>query len=232
MKRFYKQVEVTSDLGIALDNRPVKTPKKAALALPSPALAEAVATEWRAQGEKVDPRTMPFTGLANAAIDVVGSDRAAFLDSLNPYAETDALCYRSDTSPDLAARQEVEWEPLLNWARARFDVSFVVTAGIIHVAQPAQTIARLQAALAAYDAFALAALSHLITISGSLVSALAVVEGRISAEAAFDATHLDELWQAELWGEDWMATDIRAARKADFVVAANFVALASPSTRA
>lgn len=137
-----------------------------------------------------------------------------------PYAESDVLCYRADTSPELAAQQAAMWDPLLDWARARFDVAFTITAGIVHVAQPPETVARLRAAVAAYAAPALVALHTLTTIGGSLVAALMVAEDAITADAAFDACHLDELWQMKLWGEDALATAQREKRRAEFVTAA------------
>jgi len=147
-------------------------------------------------------------------------DRQALVALITPYAESDVLCYRADTSPELAARQAEVWDPLLGWARARFDVPFNVTAGIVHVAQPSATIERLRAAIANYEIGALVSLHTLTTIGGSLITALMVAEGAMDADVAFDACHLDELWQMNLWGEDWLATEERAKRKADFVAAA------------
>lgn len=224
MKRFYKDVSV-ADGAILLDGRVVKTPARAPLAVSAPALAEAIAAEWRAQHETIDPRAMPMTGLANAAIDRVAPDPATFARPLAAYAETDLLCYRADGPADLVAEEEAAWDPLLDWARNRYDVHFVTTAGIVHAPQPPATVARLAEALAGRDAFALAALSPLVTIGGSLVTALAVAEGAIGAEAAFDATHLDELWQARQWGEDSLATTAREARRGDFLAAARFLSL-------
>jgi chaperone required for assembly of F1-ATPase len=226
MKRFYKDVAI-ADGAILLDGRPVRTPARAKLTLPSPALAEAVAEEWRSQGETIDPRSMAMTGLANAAIDRVAPDPAAFAAPLAAYAETDLLCYRAEAPDDLVAAQATAWDPLLDWARTRYDVHFEVTAGILHVAQPPATIIRLAEALAARDAFALAPMSPLVTISGSLVAALALAESVISADDAFAATHADELWQAEQWGEDYLATQARALRRADFLAAARFLTLLS-----
>lgn len=225
MKRFYKNVAVGPERGILLDGRPVRTPARALLALPTGALAEAVAGEWRAQGEEIDPTAMPLTGLANAAIDRVAPDPAAFAKPLAAYAETDLLCYRAGEPPALVAAEAAAWDPLLDWARRRYDVHFELVSGVVHRPQPPAAIARLAEALAARDAFALAAFNPLVTIGGSLVAALAVAEGAITADAAFDATHLDELWQAEQWGEDWMATDRREARKRDFLAAAEFLKL-------
>ena len=224
MKRFWKDVKVEGG-AILLDGRAVRTPARAPLTLPTTALAEAVANEWRAVGEKIDPRAMPLTGFSNAAIDKVRPNIASFVAGLATYGETDLLCYRAENPPELAARQADFWDPLLDWARKRYDIAFVVTAGIVHRAQPPETLARLSTAIVTRSAFELAALSPVISIGGSLVVALMLAEGAIAADAAFDATHLDELWQAELWGEEWMAADARALRRADFVNSARMLAL-------
>ena len=231
MRRFYAQVTVAAG-AILLDDKPVRTPARAPLALSTAALAEAVAEEWRAQGERIDPRTMPLTGLANAAIDRVAPDPAAFVRPLAAYAETDLLCYRAAEPPDLAEEERVAWDPLLDWARARYDVHFTLGEGVIHVAQPPATAARLAEALAARAPFALAPMNPLVTIGGSLVTALALAEGEIAAEAAFDTTHLDELYQARRWGEDPWALEAREAHRADFLAAARFLALAQRGTQA
>ena len=224
MKRFYKEVSIR-DGAILLDGRPVRTPARASLALPSPALADAIADEWRAQGEEIDPRSMPLTGLANAAIDRAEPDPAAFARPIAAYGESDLLCYRADEPAELVERQAQAWDPLLDWARGRYDVHFTVTSGVIHAPQPAATVARLSEALLARDTFALAAMSPLVTIGGSLVAALALAEAEIEGERAFDVTHLDELWQAERWGEDQLALEARAARRRDFMAAAQLLAL-------
>ena len=224
MKRFYKEVSV-ADGAILLDGKPVKTPARAALTLPTPELAEMVAAEWRAQGEEIDPRTMKLTGLCNAAIDRITPDVAAFVRPLAAYAESDLLCYRADNPAELIARQAEAWDPLLAWARARFDVHFAVTSGIVHAPQPDATIARLGEALGVYDAFHLAGLAPIITIGGSLVTALALAEDEVDPDRAFDLTHLDELWQARRWGEDRLALEARAARKRDFMAAAELLDL-------
>jgi len=179
MKRFYTDVGVVESAGgfaIELDGRPVRTPARALLALPTPALAQAVAAEWRAQGDTIDPAAMPFTGLANAAIDHVAPDPAAFAASIARYAQSDLLCYRAEGPDALGQRQADAWNPLLEWAQARYDVTFLLTSGVIPVAQPPESIARLEAAVAALDPFTLAALSTLVTLSGSLVCGLAIVE--------------------------------------------------------
>jgi len=159
----------------------------------------------------------------------IAPNKPGLLTVLAPYAESDVLCYRSDTSPELAAREAEVWNPLLDWARTRFDVAFNVTAGIIHVQQPTATVERLRTALATYSAEQLVGLQTLITIGGSLITALMVAEAAIAADAAFDACHLDELWQMNLWGEDWLATEERAKRKADYLAATDAMRL-TPST--
>jgi chaperone required for assembly of F1-ATPase len=228
VKRFYKHVAI-ADGTIQLDGRIVRTPARAALTLPSPALAEAIAGEWRAQRETIDPRSMPMTGLANAAIDRVTPDPAIFVAALAAYAETDLLCYRANEPDELVLAQAQAWDPLLDWARGRYDVHFEVTAGIVHIGQPPVTIARLSEALAARAPFALAPMSPLVTLGGSLVTALALAEGAIDPDDAFAATHLDELWQAERWGEDYLALETREARRKDFLAAARFLELLDAS---
>lgn len=232
MKRFWKDVAVVpaddGTHGITLDARPVRTPARVPLTLPTRTLADAVAAEWNMQGEEVDPRSMPMTGLSNAAIDRVLPDPAMFVTQIAAYAETDLLCYRADAPATLVARQAAAWDPLLAWARTRYDITLKVTAGIVHVAQPPETLARLRTAVAAHTPHALAALSPLVTIGGSLIAALALAEHVLDAGTAFDVTHLDELWQVERWGEDTLATEARVLRKADFLAAARFLDLIEP----
>lgn len=224
MKRFWKTVTIV-DGAIELDGRPVRTPARAALTLPTPQLAEAVAEEWRSVGEELDPRAMPLTGLANAAIDQIAPNPAPFAADLARYGESDLLCYRAELPEPLVERQAAQWDPLLDWARTRYDVHFETTAGIMHRPQPPATIARLQEVVAALDPFRLAALSPLVTISGSLVAALALLEGASDREAVWRAAMLDEDWQAEQWGEDDLATRARNVRRADFDAAVRFLSL-------
>jgi len=218
MKRFWKTVVIDDQRGIRLDDRPVRTPGRVALALPTDALAQGVADEWRAigEGEEIDPRAMPLTGLSNAAIDRVGAYRALFAAGLAQYGESDLLCYRADSPDDLVARQAAAWDPLLDWARTRYDVHIEVATGILHRAQPDQTLARLSDAIAARDAFELAALSPIVTIGGSLIVALALAERAATAEQLWDAITLDEEYQAERWGRDPLAEAGIAARRRDF----------------
>ena len=223
MKRFWKQVDVDADRVVRLDDRPVRTPGRTPLALPTPALAQAVAEEWRSVGETVDPRAMPLTGLANAAIDRIAVDPAPFAAGLARYAESDLLCYRADSPPELIARQDAVWNPLLDWARDRYDVHFTLVTGIMHQPQPEATVARLAQAVAALGAFQLAALSPVVTITGSLILALALLEGAADPDAVWTAAHVDEDFQAEQWGEDYLALEAREAKRREFDAAVGFL---------
>ena len=228
MKRFYKAAEVSpagEDFQVLLDGREVKTPARNALAVPSQRLAQAIAAEWEAQGEKIDPRSMPCTGLANAAVDRVAPDPKAFARSLAAFGETDLLCYRAEGPAALAARQAEVWDPLLGWARRRFDVDFEIVPGVMHRAQPEMTLRQLSHAVEFRSAFELAALSPLVTISGSLVIALALAEEAVDLESAWTAASLDEAWQLEQWGEDSEAAAVLEARRQEFAAGHRFLKL-------
>ena len=228
MKRFWKDVAVEREdggCGIRLDGRPVKTPARAALVVPTEALANAIADEWRSVDDKIDPRAMPLTGLANAAIDRVAPHRQAFADGLARYAETDLACYRAEGPRTLASRQEESWDALLGWARRRYDVDFATTTGLTHVTQPEATVERLGHAVAALDPFQLAGLSPLVTIGGSLVGGLAVLEKALTPEQAWDAVTIDDRWQLEQWGSDAEAEKALENRRRDFLAGAQFLEL-------
>ncbi|HEY1125780.1 MAG TPA: ATP12 family protein [Sphingobium sp.] len=230
MKRFYKVADAVAGpdgWAIMLDGRPVKTPARAALAVPGEALARAIAAEWQAQGETIDPGTMPMTGFANATIDRVLPALADFRAQIVAYSASDLLCYRAGEPPELAALQAASWEPLLDWARRRYDVSFAVTDGIMPVDQPAATLARLSAVVDVIDPWLLSGAATLTQIGGTLVGMLAHLEGEIGAEALYDAATLDERWQAGQWGEDEEAAARLASRRADFLDAARYCALAA-----
>jgi chaperone required for assembly of F1-ATPase len=230
VKRFWKEVAVEADgagWGIRLDGRPVRTPARAHLVLPTRALADAVADEWRSVDDTVDPRAMPLTGLANAAIDRVAPGREAFAEALARYAEADLACYRADGPSGLIVEQEDQWDPLLAWARRRFDVDFVTTSGLMHVAQPPATVERLSHAVAALDPFRLAGLSPLVTIGGSLIAALAVLEEALTTKQAWTAVSVDERWQLEQWGSDAEAEAALENRRRDFLAASRFLELLS-----
>jgi chaperone required for assembly of F1-ATPase len=235
MKRFYERAEAAPAQGegfaILLDGRPVRTPARHVLTLPGQPLAEAVAAEWTAQGDKIDPKSMPLTGLANAAIDRIAPDPLAFASSLALYGESDLLCYRAEGPSELVRRQAEAWDPLLQWARHRFDVDFEVVEGIVHRAQPGRTLDQLRRAVASYPSFALASLSPLVTISGSLIVSLALAEGAIDLDTAWAAATLDEAWQAEQWGEDSLAAAALEARRREFEAASRFLTLLGPSPR-
>ena len=228
MKRFWKQVSVDRDgagWAIRLDERPVRTPARALLAVPCEALAEAIAEEWRSVGETIDPRAMPLTGLANAAIDRIAPDRQAFASGLAKYAEADLACYRSDWPPELVSRQANSWDDLLAWGRRRYDVDFATTLGLLHVPQPQATIDRLSQAVSELDPFHLAGLSPLVTTGGSLVAGLAVLERALTPEQAWEAVSVDERWQLEQWGSDSEAEVALENRRRDFLSAARFLEL-------
>ncbi|KAB7643861.1 ATP12 family chaperone protein [Polymorphobacter fuscus] len=217
MKRFYTAAAVTGDgpFGVALDGKPLRTPARAALAVPGRALAAAIAVEWNAQVTEIQPRTMPLTGLANAAIDRVAPDVEGFADGLARFAENELLTYRAAHPAPLVAAQAAAWDPWLDWARRRYDVDFALIEGVIHRPQPPATLLRVQAAFRALDAFRLAALNPVVTISGSAIIGLAVAEGAMDAATAWAVGHLDELWQAEQWGKDPLAEAGHAERQAD-----------------
>lgn len=228
MKRFWTAVAVTAGgdgYGVALDGKPIRTPARAPLTVPTRTLAEAIADEWRAVSGEVDPRAMVLTGLANAAIDTIAPDAAAYAAGLARYGESDLTCYRAPEPAPLVARQAAAWDPPLDWARHRYDVHFETATGVMHRPQPAATLDRLREAVAARDAFALAGLSHIVTVTGSLVLALAVLEGAMTPEDAWTAARVDEDWQAEMWGRDDLAEQATAAHKADFDAGARFLAL-------
>lgn len=228
MKRFWKDVAVQRDAdgwGVTLDGRPVRTPARAALAVPTEALANAIADEWRGVGETIDPRAMPLTGLTNAAIDRVAPHKEAFAAGLARYAEADLACYRADGPRELIDRQEQSWDALLNWARRRYDVDFATTTGVTHVTQPAATVERLSHSVSALDAFRLAGLSPLVTIGGSLVGGLAVLERAMTPDQVWTAVSLDDEWQLERWGSDAEAEAALENRKRDFFAAARFLEL-------
>jgi len=228
VKRFWKDVAVEPEEGgwtVKLDGKPLRTPARAAQVVPSERLAEAIAEEWRAIEGEVNPRAMPLTGLANAAIDRVAPERRAFAGGLARYAEADLACYRSDWPPELVTRQTAKWDELLAWARRRYDVDFSTTSGILHVPQPQATIERLDHAVAALDPFRLAGLSPLVTLGGSLIAGLAVLEKAITAEAAWDAVSVDERWQLEQWGAEAEAETALENRRRDFMSAARFLEL-------
>lgn len=221
-KRFWKQADcVACDGGwqVQLDGRPVKTPAKAPLVLPSESLARAIAAEWDAQDENILPLTMPFTRSANAAIDRVVPQKAEVTEMLAAYGETDLLCYRAEQPVELIQRQAAAWDPLLDWAHECFGARLNVHNGVIFGAQPEDAVALLGAELSKLDAFELTAIHDLIAMSGSLVLGLAIIHGRIDSSEAWELSRLDEEWQIEQWGRDEEAAELAAKKREEFLQA-------------
>jgi len=228
MKRFWKAVQtVQADggWGVELDGRPLRTPARVPLVVPTEKLAQAVAAEWHTVEGEIDPRAMPLTGLANAAVDRVVADKKQFADGIARYAEADLACYRAEGPSGLIQRQGELWDELLAWGRRRFDVDFRTTSGLLHVDQPPATVERLAHAVSALDAFRLAGLSPLVTIGGSLLAALGTLEEAFTPEQAWAAVSLDDRWQLEQWGADEEAQAALDNRERDFLAAAQFLRL-------
>lgn len=222
LKRFWSDtsvIEVESGFAIHLDGRSVKTPAKAPFAVPTQEFAELVATEWDAQGEKVDPTTMPLTRLANSAIDNVTVNFTEVAEMLAEYGGSDLLCYRAESPEDLVARQAAAWDPLLHWARDEFGAPLNTGVGVMFVEQPEDSVAALAAEVHGLSPFQLAALHDLVTIPGSLVIGLAAARKHASCKALWDAARLDEAWQLEQWGADEEAEAHAALKQAAFQTA-------------
>lgn len=228
MKRFYKDVSVAAEgtgWRVLLDGRAVKTQGGRAQLVPTDALAAALAAEWAAQGEEVDPATLVLRDLADYAIDVIGPDRAAAITDLLRYAETDTLCYRAGPDEPFHSRQIEVWEPLLRAAEARWDVHFERVSGVLHRRQPGETLKRLEGVLVGLNDSALAALVTLTTLPASLVIGLTALEPGADLAALWHAAELEEAWQAEQWGSDAEAEARQVRRLAAFEAAARFAGL-------
>ncbi|MBS0233891.1 MAG: ATPase [Proteobacteria bacterium] len=226
-KRFYKEASITDAVApfhVLIDGRQIKTPKKRSLAVPTRALAEAIADEWRAQAEHINPAHMPLTRFANTAIDAVAETLDEVADDIVAYAGSDLVCYRAETPEKLVELQAEHWDPIVAWANETLNAEFRVIFGIVHVAQP-------NAALAAYsqalprDVMRLAGLHVITTLTGSALIALALSREWISADAAWKAAHVDEDYQISLWGEDSEALARRRGRRAEFDAAVHFLSL-------
>jgi chaperone required for assembly of F1-ATPase len=224
-KRFYKRAETTpldDAYGVALDGRAVRTPAGGELRVPNQSLADAVCAEWQVQGEKIEPNTMPLMQLACTAIDRVMPNRAAIITEIAGYAGSDLLCYRSEGPDELVERQAQTWQPLLDWSQATFAAPLETATGIIHVTQPAKSLEAFHDVLAALDDWQLTATAQMTQIMGSLVLALAVTHHHLEWEDAFKASVLDELFQAERWGEDREALQRQAMAKQEVRWATTF----------
>ena len=229
-RRFYKEAGHAAGEGgfrLTLDGRPANTPARNPLSVPNADLARILAAEWAAQGEEIDPATMPVTRLVNTTLDGVGPRRAAVVEDLAAYAGTDLLAYRAEGPERLVAEQARAWDPVLDWAREALGVRLILSEGVMHVTQPAESVAALRAAIEAVESpFRLAALHTLTTLTGSLLLALAVLHGRLSPAEAWAAAHVDETYQAQAWGRDAEAEERLARRRAEFEAAATVAALA------
>jgi len=230
MKRFYKETAVDAgDEGfrVLLDGKPMRTPAKAVLVVPTRALAEAIAGEWRGVPEKAEIKVahLPLTRLAATGLDRVPAQRERVIDDTAKYAGSDLLCYRATDPSSLVQRQRETWQPLLDWAAERYGARLTVADGMAFMTQPAEALAKLRAAVAAHGDLALSSLYNLAHIAGSLIIALALAEGRLTAEEAFAAAQLDELYQVERWGDDPIALERRTGVKNDIEAGARFLEL-------
>jgi chaperone required for assembly of F1-ATPase len=228
MKRFYQEVSIVpaaAGFAVNLDGKLLRTPAKAPLEVPSRALAEAIAAEWRDQGGEMKLDDLPLTRLVSSAIDLVTTRRDAVVAEVANYASTDLVCYRATHPPALAQRQQQTWQPLIDWATLRYDAPLEVTAGVVPIRQSAATLRAFAAAVESYHSLELAALHLATSAAGSLVVALALIEGRLDVEGAFAAAQLDESFEIEQWGEDGEQTQRRAALKDDMALAHRFIGL-------
>ena len=224
-KRFWTETEVAEDgdgFGLRLDGRAVRTPAKAALVLPTRALAEALAEEWAAQEDDVRPETMPLTRMANSAIDKVAGEQAEVVRHLAAYGETDLLCYRAEAPAELVDRQAEAWDPWLDWLEMRFGVRPATVAGVIPKAQDPEVLGRLEAEVAKLSVFELSAFHDLVALPGSLILALAAASGDADPGALWEAARVDELWQIEQWGEDEEAARVNDLKRQAFLDAHRF----------
>jgi chaperone required for assembly of F1-ATPase len=223
-KRFYKDAGVGEGDGgytVTLDGKRIKTPSGRVVVVPVRSLAEAIAAEWNAQGELIDPLTMPLTRFANSVVQGVVDHVGAVTDDVAKYFASDLLFYRAGHPEALVAREAQHWDPILFWAAEALGAHFMLAEGVMHVRQPDQAIAAARAALPS-DPWAIAALHVITTLTGSALLALALFHGVIDADQAWTAAHVDEDWNAEKWGVDDEVATRKAAKLVDFnaVVAA------------
>jgi chaperone required for assembly of F1-ATPase len=226
-KRFYENAHVDQHEGgfaVRLDGRAVRTPARRILAAPARALADALAAEWNAQHDMIDPRSMPLTRLANSVIDGVVDAPAAVKAEIETYLASDLVVYRADGPPGLVAHEAQAWDPLVDWARAALGAGFLLATGIGFVAQPEPVLAAARAAIP-HDPWRLGALSAITTLTGSALIALAVLRGRLSAGEAWAAAHVDEDWNMDAWGRDQPALARRALRFAEMKAATSVLDL-------
>ena len=231
-KRFYSEVTTGrrgSGFAVMLDGKPLRTPARAEFVVPNQALANAIAEEWRMQGDTIQPDIMPMTRFANTVLDRISPRHDDAIAQIMRFAEHDLVCYRADYPADLAARQARAWDALLAWLKEHHRAELKIGAGIAHVVQSEKSLKALDRAVAAYDDFQLAAHHAATTVTGSLVIALAFLDGRLDAEGAFAAFHLDEAYQAEHWGKDAEAQERARHAAAELIAAECFLALLKKS---
>lgn len=227
-KRFWTDVdvvEVEGALSVALDGRAIKTPAKQSFLLPTRALADAVADEWRAQTEVMDPRAMPQTRYVNSVLDGIAPRRAAVVETVAAYGGSDLLCYRAEHPDALIERQNARWDPVLDWSRSEFDAPMMLASGVMPISQPESSLKNLAQAVLAHNNFELTGLHDLVSISGSLVLGLAVSAGRLEVADALALSRLDDDWQIEQWGEDEEASKTAAIKAQEFAEAARLITL-------
>lgn len=215
-KRFWKSASVVAidqGFGVQLDGRPVKTPSKKMLIVPTQAMAQAVAAEWDAQTGLIRPDLMPMTRYANSAIEKVAPQFHAVADHLATYGETDLLCYRATSPQELIDRQAAAWDAWLEWSAQEFRAPLTATSGVMYIPQPAPSLANLRAQMNAMTAYHLSAFHDLVAVSGSLILALALAKGRINADQAYVLSRIDEQWQIEQWGQDEEASALDASKR-------------------
>jgi chaperone required for assembly of F1-ATPase len=228
-KKFFREAEAVQEgdsFSVRLDGRGLKTPKKSTLLVPTASLAEAIAAEWNALDAEIDPALLPLTKIANTVIDGVAGMEKELHDDIVRFIGNDLLFYRAGTPRELAARQAAHWDPVLAWAGERFGAAFKVTEGVMPVEQNLLSVAKVASALSDADAMKLAPVHVLTTLTGSALLVIAFLEGRLTADEVWAATHVDELWQEEQWGEDAEALERRAKRRAEFDAAVRFLTLA------
>jgi chaperone required for assembly of F1-ATPase len=227
-KRFWKQASaeaVDGGFGIFLDGRPVKTPAKAALVVPTLALAQAIAAEWDAQEDQIDPNVMPLTRAANAAIDKVTIQFSEVADMLAEYGGTDLLCYRADGPAELIERQAAAWDPLLDWAGEALNARLIPVEGVMFAAQPHAALPELHRQVHELDVFALTAFHDFVGITGSLILGFAMLHQKCDAEQAWTLSRIDETWQIEQWGADEEAEELATTKSAALADAQRFYQL-------
>ena len=229
-RKFWKEASVAEQDGtyaVLLDGRGLKTPAKTPVVAPTEAIAKAIAAEWDAQVEEIDPLTMPVTRWANAALDKVALQHAEVADMLADYGGTDLLCYRADNPQELVARQAELWDPILDWAADQLDARLIPVQGVMFQSQDAAALERLRSRVHAFSNFELSAFHDLVALSGSLILGFAAVQELRPIEELWNLSRVDELWQEEQWGEDSEATALAESKRNDFLHAVRFHGLVS-----